>query len=190
MTEWEFVGDAKEWIALALVHNTELQFSGAKLEQRGSGSNKRRDLTLLDKSGRAVITGEVKMPYAPDGTSPFRSDVVTDARKKAERAGVKYFFTWNVNQCVLWETATAGAGGKRGGVRHSPDRSMRDQCTFAVRLAVDQSPKASGDFSHPGGHAAATRCVSWLLRSGLPTYAQAVGNAPSCLQYLRENLST
>lgn len=110
MTEWEFVGDAKEWIALALVHNTQLQFSGAKLEQRGSGSNKRRDLTLLDKSGRAVITGEVKMPYAPDGTSPFRSDVVTDARKKAERAGVKYFFTWNVNQCVLWETATAGAG--------------------------------------------------------------------------------
>ena len=110
MTEWEFVGDAKEWIALALVHNTQLQFSGAKLEQRGSGSNKRRDLTLLDKSGKAVVTGEVKMPYATDGTSPFRSDVVTDARKKAERAGVKYFFTWNINQCVLWETATAGAG--------------------------------------------------------------------------------
>jgi len=31
MTEWEFVGDAKEWIALALVQNTQLQFSGAKL---------------------------------------------------------------------------------------------------------------------------------------------------------------
>lgn len=117
MTEWEFVGDAKEWIALALVHNTQLQFSGAKLEQRGSGSNKRRDLTLLDKSGKAVVTGEVKMPYATDGTSPFRSDVVTDARKKAERAGVKYFFTWNVNQCVLWETATAGGGPARPRIR-------------------------------------------------------------------------
>jgi hypothetical protein len=52
------------------------------------------------------------MPYAPDGTSPFRSDVVTDARKKAERAGVKYCLTWNVNQCVLWETATAGGACK------------------------------------------------------------------------------
>ena len=30
-----------------------------------------------------------------------------------------------------------GAGGKRDGVRHSTDRTMRDQCTFAVRLAVD-----------------------------------------------------
>jgi hypothetical protein len=110
VTEWEFVGEVKEWIALALDRNTDLPFSSAKLEQRGRGSNKRRDLTLLDKHGAPVITGEVKLPFAIDGTSPFRSDVVIDARKKAELAGVDFFFTWNVNQCVLWRTATAGAG--------------------------------------------------------------------------------
>ena len=107
-TEWEFVGEVKEWIAIALIHNSQLPFSSAKLEQRGAGSNKRRDLTLLAKNGTAVVIGEVKLPYASDGTSPFRSDVVTDARVKAERAQVKYFFTWNVNQCVLWEAVTAG----------------------------------------------------------------------------------
>lgn len=110
MTEWEFVGEVKEWIALALDRNTDLPFSTAKLEQRGRGSNKRRDLTLLDKKGVAVVTGEVKLPFAIDGTSPFRTDVVIDARKKAELAGAQFFFTWNVNQCVLWRTATAGAG--------------------------------------------------------------------------------
>jgi hypothetical protein len=35
---------------------------------------------------------------------------VKAGQQKALRAGVKFFFTWNVNECVLWETATAGAG--------------------------------------------------------------------------------
>ena len=56
MTEWEFVGEVKEWIAIALIHNSQLPFSSAKLEQRGAGSNKLRDLTLLDTNGIAVVT--------------------------------------------------------------------------------------------------------------------------------------
>ncbi|MDP2824172.1 MAG: N-6 DNA methylase [Sulfuritalea sp.] len=110
MNEWEFVGEVKSWIDQIVRHNPSLPFSGAKTEQRGSGSNKRRDLTILDQDGRPILTGEVKLPYAKDGTSPYRSDVVVDARKKAEKAGVRYFFTWNVNECVLWETASAASG--------------------------------------------------------------------------------
>ena len=34
------------------------------------------------------------------------ASVVSDARRKAIRAGADYFFTWNVNECVLWETQT------------------------------------------------------------------------------------
>lgn len=93
MNEWEFVGEVKSWIDQILRHNPSLPFSGAKAEQRGSGSNKRRDLTILDRDGQPILTGEVKLPYAKDGTSPYRSDVVVDARKKAEKAGVRYFFT-------------------------------------------------------------------------------------------------
>jgi methylase of polypeptide subunit release factors len=35
--------------------------------------------------------------------------VVTDARAKALRAGARFFFTWNVNEFVLWETTPAKA---------------------------------------------------------------------------------
>ena len=110
MNEWGFTGEVKSWIDQIVQRNTNLPFSGARVEDRGHGSQKRRDLTLVDRNGVALLTGEVKLPDAPDGASPYRAEVVKDARQKAERAGVKFFFTWNVNECVLWETATAGSG--------------------------------------------------------------------------------
>lgn len=110
MNEWGFTGEVKSWIDQIAKFNTNLPFAGARVEDVGKGSQKRRDLTLIDRSGEPLLTGEVKLPDAPDGGSPYRSEVVKDAQKKALRAGVKFFFTWNVNECVLWETATAGAG--------------------------------------------------------------------------------
>ena len=110
MNEWGFTGEVKSWIDQIVQRNTNLPFSGARVEEVGHGSKKRRDLTLVDRNGVALLTGEVKLPDAPDGASPYRAEVVKDARQKAERAGVKFFFTWNVNECVLWETATAGSG--------------------------------------------------------------------------------
>jgi hypothetical protein len=76
---------------------------------RGSDSAKRRDFTLLDKDNRAVLTGEVKLPYRKDGGSPYNNAVVQDARGKARIAGARFFFTWNVNEFVLWETDYAEA---------------------------------------------------------------------------------
>jgi hypothetical protein len=110
MNEWGFTGEVKSWIDQIAKLNPNLPFGGARVEDVGKGSQKRRDLTLVDRSGEPLVTGEVKLPDAPDGSSPYRSEVVKDAQQKALRAGVKFFFTWNVNECVLWETATAGAG--------------------------------------------------------------------------------
>ncbi|MCD6395659.1 MAG: SAM-dependent DNA methyltransferase [Planctomycetes bacterium] len=104
MNEWEFTADVASWINELLQKDRNLPFSRAKCEQRGKGSLKRRDLTLLDKSQRVVLTGEVKLPYRKDGGSPYNSSVVNDARRKAARAKAPFFFTWNVNECVLWET--------------------------------------------------------------------------------------
>jgi hypothetical protein len=104
MTEWEFTGDVVSWINEALSRDPDLPFYRAKCEQRGKGSQKRRDVTLLDRHRRACLTGEIKLPYRQDGNSPFVDSVVDDARKKAQRAQSRFFFTWNVNQCVLWET--------------------------------------------------------------------------------------
>ncbi len=104
MNEWEFTADVASWINEILARDPDLPFSRAKCEQRGTGSQKRRDLTLLDRQRRVCLTGEVKLPYQKDGSSPFINAVVDDARKKAQRAQARFFFTWNVNQCVLWET--------------------------------------------------------------------------------------
>lgn len=103
ITEWEFTSDVSSWINLILSKNPHLPFSESKCEQRAKGSKKRRDLTLVDKNKVIVLTGEVKLPYRADGGSPYNETVVQDARRKAKRAKADYFFTWNVNECVLWE---------------------------------------------------------------------------------------
>ncbi|MCX7013254.1 MAG: N-6 DNA methylase, partial [Candidatus Sumerlaeota bacterium] len=104
MNEWEFTAQIASWINGYLSVNPEFPFSKAACEQAGKGSSKRRDLTLLDRSGRVVLTGEIKLPFRPDGGTPHNAKVVADSRSKALRAESPYFFTWNVNEFVLWET--------------------------------------------------------------------------------------
>jgi len=105
MNEWEFTADVASHINEILSRDPRLPFSRAKCEQKGKGSRKRRDLTLLDRQKRVCLTGEVKLPYQKDGGSPYNTAVVEDARRKAQRAKARYFFTWNVNEFVLWETS-------------------------------------------------------------------------------------
>jgi len=104
--ELEFTANAASWMNLIIEKDHALPFSGARCEGRSRGSQKRRDLTLLGKDGKVLVTGEVKLPYQKDGATPHNAVVVSDARAKALRSGADYFFTWNVNECVLWETRT------------------------------------------------------------------------------------
>lgn len=115
-TEWTIVGDAKSWMdALLSSHGAAASFSKVKLETRTAGSLKRRDLTILDRAGAVALTGEAKVPFAPDGASPFVESTVVDARKKALAARSPWFFTWNLNELVLWKTESISAlGGERG----------------------------------------------------------------------------
>lgn len=103
ITEWEFAADVASHInTLISAQPTALPFTRAKVEKRSAGSLKRRDLTLLGSDGGVLLTGEIKMPWAEDGHSPFVEKVIRDARAKARRAGANWFFTWNVNELVLW----------------------------------------------------------------------------------------
>jgi hypothetical protein len=104
MNEWEFTAEVASWIKEFLVKNQGLPFSRAKCEQRGQGTRKRRDLTLLDKDEKVVLTGEIKLPYQQHGGTPYNTFVVKDARGKAQKAQAPFFFTWNVNDFILWET--------------------------------------------------------------------------------------
>ena len=108
ITEWEFTADVASQINEILKERVDLPFSEAKCEQRKSGQIKRRDLTLLNRAKKPVFTGEVKMPDKRDGRSPLNETAVIDAHYKANDIGVEYFFTWNVNDCVLWRTFEQG----------------------------------------------------------------------------------
>lgn len=108
VTEWEFVADAASRInEIIQANRPTLPFVRAKVEKRARGSLKRRDLTLLGQGGEIVLTGEIKMPWANEGHSPFVETVIRDARRKAESAHSEWFFTWNVNELVLWKTSVA-----------------------------------------------------------------------------------
>jgi hypothetical protein len=104
ITEWTFTSDAASTINELLKERPDLPFSRATVEERGTGNRKRRDLTIYDRNGQRVLTGEVKMPDRPDGRSPYADGLVNDAHAKADHEGVDYFFTWNVNRLVIWKT--------------------------------------------------------------------------------------
>lgn len=77
----------------------------ARVEGFGTGAarRKRKDLRILDRSGKVCLCGEVKLPGTPEGRSAVSEDLVADAAAKADDAGVQYFFTWNVNEFALWD---------------------------------------------------------------------------------------
>ncbi|KAB2928860.1 MAG: SAM-dependent DNA methyltransferase [Candidatus Contendobacter sp.] len=106
--ELEFTSQAASWMNLILEKDPALPFSEARCERRSQGSQQRRDLTLLGRDGGVLVTGEVKLPYQKDGGTPYHRTVVRDARAKAQRAGARFFFTWNVNECVLWDAESGG----------------------------------------------------------------------------------
>lgn len=67
VNEWTFTGDVESWINENIKEHPALPFAEARIEERGRGSSKRRDLTLYDRHGHCVLSGEVKLPDKPDG---------------------------------------------------------------------------------------------------------------------------
>jgi hypothetical protein len=104
ITEWELTADVAAWMNEITGKDRTLPFSKVRCEQRPEGAANRRDLILLGGLGQTVVTGGMRLPYEKDGSSPYNAAFVNDARAKAIRVSSRYFFTWNVNECVLWET--------------------------------------------------------------------------------------
>lgn len=91
--EQTFATDVASIINQILAEAKDLPFSSATTEISARGSRTRRDLTLYDSNGKPALTGELKLPYRPDGRSPYNFGVVRGAADKAVEAGVRYFFT-------------------------------------------------------------------------------------------------
>ncbi|MFZ0888184.1 MAG: N-6 DNA methylase [Candidatus Binataceae bacterium] len=104
--ETDFCHQVGSWADQIFANDTSLPFASTGLEGFGSGSQraKRKDLGFYDRTnGHLAICGEVRLPGAAGGRSPYDQKLVEDASAKAENAGVQYFFTWNVNVFVLWD---------------------------------------------------------------------------------------
>jgi methylase of polypeptide subunit release factors len=110
INELQFTANVKSWIDTICrqfaAADPNFPFLCAEVEERKGIAAKRRDLILRprDNPQGHALTGEVKLPDRPDGRTPYNESVVLDAHQKANALGVEYFFTWNVNRFVLWET--------------------------------------------------------------------------------------
>ncbi len=106
MNELEFTGNVKSWLDEICTRRDDLPFADADIEPRVAGGARRHDVVLWprERSSGYALTGEVKLPDRPDGRTPYAEELVIDAQGKANSAGVRHFFTWNVNRFVLWET--------------------------------------------------------------------------------------
>lgn len=84
---------------------TAFPFREARVEGFGTGAGrrKRKDLRFFDHNQKLILTGEVKLPGTPEGRSAFADTLVQDAAQKADNDNVQYFFTWNVNEFVLFD---------------------------------------------------------------------------------------
>lgn len=80
-----------------------LPFDHSKIEEYGTGSNKRHDLQFFDKKDKLILTGEVKLPGTIQGQSAFNQVLMQDAFVKATMENNRYFFTWNVNELALFD---------------------------------------------------------------------------------------
>jgi hypothetical protein len=109
LNEVQFVAEVKSWVdEICRSRGAKFPFAGAEIEKRVKGKRERRDLVLRDRRGKTVLTGEIKLPDRPDGRTPYAADLVEDAHAKADAEGVEYFFTWNINKMVLWQTFRPG----------------------------------------------------------------------------------
>lgn len=102
-----FCGHVATMLQAIFEKTPDCAFREARIETfsaKGRGhASKREDLNFLDHNGKPIITGEAKLPGTREGRSPFADELVREAQEKADHAGARWFFTWNVNTFVLWD---------------------------------------------------------------------------------------
>ena len=107
--ERTFAAQIAGWVTEYLNDNTHLPFYRATVEKHVEGSTQRHDFCLYSRhTDQPVLTGEIKMPDSIQGRHSLNNGLVEDALQKASREGVRYCFTWNVRQFVLFDSHMQG----------------------------------------------------------------------------------
>jgi hypothetical protein len=102
--EVAFCSRVSKWADSLFENDKSLPFKRTEIEQSKGIKKKRSDLRVFDAKGKLILAGEVKLPGTAEGRNPHNSTLVEDAYLKASNAGAQFFFTWNVNRLVLFDS--------------------------------------------------------------------------------------
>ena len=103
--ERTFAAEIAGWVTEFLNGRPDLPFGRAAVEDRVQGTLRRHDFRLYRRhTSKPVLSGEIKMPDSALGNHPLNAELVGDALGKAFEDGIRYCFTWNVRQFVLFDS--------------------------------------------------------------------------------------
>jgi len=107
MDERTFQGYVLTWLGEILDDNPTLPFVLPEQERRPKTLRKPGDIILRDRDNpeKIAVVGELKLPDAPDGSAPDRRDVLQKTLEKANEFRANWYFTWNVNDLMLWDNS-------------------------------------------------------------------------------------
>jgi methylase of polypeptide subunit release factors len=100
--EVTFCSRVSKWAENLFSQNPSWNFVRAEIEELVN--RKRSDLRIYGPNNRLVLAGEVKLPGTAEGRNAYSSDLISDAFQKASNLGAEFFFTWNVNKLVLFDS--------------------------------------------------------------------------------------
>ena len=102
--EVTFCSRVSKWADTLFSENPSWNLVRSEIEESKGINRKRSDLRFYGKKNRLVLAGEVKLPGTPEGRNAYNSDLIGDAFHKASSIGAEFFFTWNVNKLVLFDS--------------------------------------------------------------------------------------
>src|SRR3970040_1954397 len=105
--EVQFCSEVSKWADRLFENRPDLPFGSTDIESYGRGSHRRQDFRVYERKekgrGKLALCGEVKLPGSPQGRSPFDPALMKDAFEKATNENCRYFFTWNVEELVVFD---------------------------------------------------------------------------------------
>src|SRR2546430_1324343 len=102
--EVTFCSRVSKWADSIFENNHALSFKRTEIEESKGINRKQADLRVYGKNNQLILAGEVKLPGTLDGRNAYNSALVDDSSHKASNAGAEFFFTWNVNKFVLFDS--------------------------------------------------------------------------------------
>jgi Eco57I restriction-modification methylase/restriction endonuclease TaqI-like protein len=102
--EVTFCSRVAKWADAIFEKNPAWFFKRTEIEESKGINRKRSDLRFYGAHNRLILAGEVKLPGTADGRNAYNFGLVDGSAHKASNAGAEFFFTWNVNKLVLFDS--------------------------------------------------------------------------------------